>query len=414
MLGTKSRFAGEKIVIADDETAIVELATLLLKRRGFDVVSALDGEACVRMVEDHRPALVLLDYMMPLMNGITVLKQIRKAFPDTYVLMFTGRGSEEIAVEAMKAGATDYIQKPFSNQSLHERIDAVLSRRWIELENQKLITERELLQREIEQWNVELERRVKQKSLELEQAHKEIVQSEKLAALGHLSAGMAHEIRNPLNSINLFAQVLHSAPELNDEYRSYAEKIKYEVSRIENILVQLLASSCDNSSKDQSEINPAEILERVLDEYRPQLQAQNISLVFDRCDSPPRIMANPLEIEQIFSNLIGNALYEMVDGGTLTICLLPEDEKLLFRITDSGAGIPAQYMKQIFDPFFTTKEKGTGFGLSVVLRNIKKLGGAIEVISPPDEGATFLIELPLAAQPTNAGPHRVHPNAPLN
>lgn len=190
------------------------------------------------MVKQHQPALVLLDYMMPVMNGLEALKQIQGSYPDTYVMMFTGKGSEEVAVEAMKAGAVDYIQKPFVNQSLLAQIDMVLTRRQIEVENRRLIDERELLQREIKEWNKELEKRVTQKSRELEKAHQEIIQAEKLAAVGHVSAGMAHEIRNPLNSINLFAQILLADSAISDENKNYISKISHEVERIDSILVQ--------------------------------------------------------------------------------------------------------------------------------------------------------------------------------
>ncbi|MCK5913112.1 MAG: response regulator, partial [Desulfuromusa sp.] len=153
MLGHQSRFAGEKILIADDEAVIVELAGLLLKKRGFEVFSAFNGEQCLQLVAVHQPALVLLDYMMPVMNGLTTLKQIRNLYPDTSVVMFTGKGDEEVAVEIMKAGAADYLRKPLTDSSLSERIDAVLATRQVEIENRKLLRERELLQGEIKQWN---------------------------------------------------------------------------------------------------------------------------------------------------------------------------------------------------------------------------------------------------------------------
>jgi signal transduction histidine kinase len=390
----KSPFAGEKILVVDDEDVIVELTTLLLQKRGFEVFNASNGRACLEMVEKHQPALVLLDYMMPVMNGIEALTLIRRRFPNIHVMMFTGKGSEEVAVQAMKAGAVDYVRKPFVNQSLLAQIDAVLTRRQIEEENRKLTAERELLQREIKEWNRELEKRVRQKSQELERAHQEIIQAEKLAAVGHVTAGMAHEIRNPLNSINLFAQILSADESIGAENREYVEKIVHEVERIDNILVQMLASSKAEESSN-GKVDLLDVLRSVIESSKTMIEAQGVALDLDLASSVPCLKADPLEMEQIFTNLIGNALYEMPDGGALRIVLDSDAEKIKIAVCDDGPGIPSENLQRVFDPFFTTRKKGTGFGLSVVLRIVKGCGGRIRVDSSPGKGACFSIELPL-------------------
>jgi len=393
MFGHQSQFSGEKLLIVDDEELIVKLTGLLLEKRGFEVLAASDGEQCLQMVAKHHPALVLLDYMMPLMNGLDTLKQIKSCYPDISVVMFTGKGNEDVAVELMRAGAADYLRKPFANKSLVERIDTVLSIRQVEMENCKLLKERESLQDEIKQWNAKLEQRVREKSSELERAHQEIIQAEKLAALGHMSAGMAHEIRNPLNSINLFAQILLSAEGLDEENQSYVYKITQEVERIDEILIQMLASNSNQSSKHP--IDLVEIIDKVVGDYQVRIESQHVELKINLNRKIPLIRVDPLEVEKIFTNLIGNALYEMPEGGALTIDLQADVEKIIIMVSDTGPGIPSQNITRIFDPFFTTKEKGTGFGLSVVLRVVNGLGGRITVDSPPDAGACFIIEIPL-------------------
>ncbi|MDX2480147.1 MAG: response regulator, partial [Desulfuromusa sp.] len=377
-----SRFAGEKILVADDDEVIVTLVKLLLKKYGFEAFFASNGEQCLQVVAEHQPALVLLDYMMPVMNGLEALKQIRSRYPDTYVVMFTGKANEEVAVELMKAGAADYLRKPFANRSLKDRIDAVLSVRQVEIENRELLKERELLQCEIQRWNSTLEQRVREKSAQLEQAHKEIIQSEKLAALGHISAGMVHEIRNPLNSINLFAQILLSAEGLDEENQGYIYKITQEVERIDEILIQMLASSPSHENKLRR-VNLADIIDKVLSDYHTRIDKQQIelNLIIDR--QAPLIKADSFEVEKIFTNLIGNALFEMPAGGILTISMRTDAEKLSVMVADTGLGIPHENIPRIFDPFFTTKEKGTGFGLSVALQVVKSCGGKIHVDSSP-------------------------------
>ena len=383
-----------KILIIDDERMILSLTAMVLQHRGFEVFTtenAIDGYA---IIEREQPAVVLLDYMMPVVNGLTALREIRQRFPSTYVIMFTGKGSEEIAVELMKAGASDYILKPFSNANLIERIEGVLRLRTIELRNRELLEERERLLTEIENWNRELESRVEEKTLALQQAHSEILQNEKLAALGHLSAGMAHEIRNPLNSISLFAQVLRAGVGEDAEMLSYTDKIAHEVERIDDILVKLLATSKRSHFQLRS-VLLQDILAQVITSFAEQAKAHGVEIDLEIIDSPPAILADADEMAQVFSNLVANALYEMTGGGKLHIRLAPANDEVQVSVADTGRGIPTEHLSKIFDPFFTTKERGTGFGLSVVLRIVKNYGGRIQVESTPEVGSRFLVTLPL-------------------
>lgn len=385
----------EKLLIVDDEHMILELASMVLSSKGFDVYVVDNAAESYEIIEREQPALVLLDYMMPKVNGLDALKEIRKRFPATYVIMFTGKGSEEVAVELMKAGASDYILKPFSNAKLVERIENILRIRSIELRNKELIQERERLLDEIERWNRELEERVEQKTIELERAHHEVLLTEKLAALGHLSAGMAHEIRNPLNSISLFGQVLRAGLEHDPEMQSYSDKIVNEVERIDAILVKLLSTSKRSPFK-LSTVQISDVIENCLQAFHGQMQVQGVTLLKRLTQKAPSILADVDELEQVFSNLISNALFEMQQGGTLTVSLEHDDKEVLVTVSDTGGGIPEEHLHDIFDPFFTTKKRGTGFGLSVVLRIVKTYSGRIDVKSEPGLGTTFQVWLPLA------------------
>jgi signal transduction histidine kinase len=330
--------------------------------------------------------------MMPELDGLSALRQIREKHPDTYVIMFTGKGSEKVAVELMKSGAADYILKPFSNQDLIERIENVLKLRRFEIANRELREERERLLREIEAWNLELEERVEIKSRELERAHNEILQGEKLIALGHMSAGMAHEIRNPLNSISLFAQVLRTAENKDDRF-DYSEKILGEVTRIDDILVRLLDVS-KTPGENKEFIDIASIIKEVLQQFEEQFDNNNVKVQqnFHVATSP--IRADREELHQVFSNLFANSLQAMDDGGQISVRVLNQDDGVKIEVSDSGLGIPEENLQKIFDPFFTTKTRGTGFGLSVVLRIVKNFGGRIWVDSQVGSGTVFHILLP--------------------
>lgn len=385
----------EKILIVDDEHMILELTSMVLRSRGFDVSVIDNAPDSYELIEREKPVLVLLDYMMPKVNGLDALKEIRARFPETYVIVFTGKGSEEVAVELMKAGASDYILKPFSNSKLVERIEKVLRMRSIELHNKELVREQQRLLDEIERWNRELEERVEHKTAELERAHHEILLTEKLAALGHLSAGMAHEIRNPLNSISLFAQVMSADLKNEPEMLSYADRISNEVERIEAILVKLLSTS-KRSHFQLRTIHIDDVIENSLQPFLEQIRAQDVVLQKQLLRQTPSILADADELGLIFSNLFSNALYEMKQGGMLSVSLAQDAKDALVTVSDTGGGIPEDQLNEIFDPFFTTKERGTGFGLSVVLRIVKTYAGRISVKSEPGRGTTFQIWLPLA------------------
>ena len=383
------------ILIIDDEKVILDLTSIILRNRGYQVLTAQDAITGLEIAEAHRPKLVLLDYMMPGMDGLTALREIKRRFPDTYVIMFTGKGNEEIAVELMKAGASDYLLKPFNNQDLAERIENVLHIREIEMNNRELLREREHLLAEIEAWNHELEARVQEKTEALQRAQAEIVQAEKLATLGYLSAGMAHEIRNPLNSINLFVQLIKSGPE-EAEKQDYIDKIVKEIDRIDNILRKLL----DASKRPRYEIRDVridQVIDGILDVFRPQIEVKRVTVERHYHRVPPAIPADASEIEQIFTNLFLNSLHEIPENGILGVELDHDDREITIRVSDNGPGIPEANIPNIFDPFFTTKSSGTGMGLAVVLRIVKTYKGKIEVEKTGENGTTFRISLPLGS-----------------
>lgn len=383
-----------RILIIDDELIILELTSIILRNRGYEIHTAKDAAVGIAMVGSVKPDVVMLDYMMPGMDGLSALKEIRRDFPDSYVIMFTGKGNEELAVDLMKAGASDYILKPFNNQDLVERIENVLRIRAMEIHNRELLEERERLLEEIADWNQELERRVDEKTSALQKFQSEFVQSEKLAALGYLSAGMAHEIRNPLNSISLFVQLLKGG--LADPERfEYCEKIFKEIDRIDGILGKLLHASKRPVSAQVS-VHLDRIIADVLELFSPQTELNNIGVELDFRRIPPPIKADRTEIEHIFINLFLNAIDEMSGKGTLMIQLDHDDQNISVRISDTGKGIPKEDLSSIFDPFFTTKSSGTGMGLAVVRRIVNTCKGKIAVERSDESGTTFLVSFPLS------------------
>jgi signal transduction histidine kinase len=385
------------IVVIDDDPTIIELTSLALSRRGYQVYGATTADAGIDIIADKNPELVLLDFKMPEIDGLAALRQIKTLFPDTYVAIFTGNGNEEIAVELMKAGASEYILKPFNYRKLVYRIDNVLHIRTIELHNKALQIEHERLLQQVDTWHQELQQRIREKTESLQKAQSEITQSEKLAALGYLSAGMAHDLRNPLNTISLFTQLMRQNTE-DPEQIDYLGKIIKEVDRIDSIVRKLLDASSRNRTISKN-VMIDQVVNSALEVFSLQIETGNIRI--DRCYQlvPPPIKADPAELEQIFTNLFLNALDEMAGGGRLGIRISAENSKVVVRVEDSGKGISDEVLPHIFEPFYTTKMRGSGMGLPVVKRIASIYGGNIMVEKTDRDGTIFRLEFPVCSEP---------------
>ncbi|MFA5974635.1 MAG: PAS domain S-box protein [Elusimicrobiota bacterium] len=221
-------------------------------------------------------------------------------------------------------------------------------------------------------------------------------QSEKIAAVGRLAAGIAHELNNPLAVILGFSQSLLDRKPAGDSDFHPLKSIEREALRCRNLVQNLLVFSRQKNSKLITE-DLAETIEGSLSLVEPQARLRNVAMKRHFDDNVPRIYLDRQQIQQVIMNLCTNALDAMPKGGTLLIRLKLEGDSAEIGITDTGMGIPLAARNHIFDPFFTTKDvgKGTGLGLSIVYEIVKKHGGAISFESEIDQGTTFRIRLPL-------------------
>ena len=247
---------------------------------------------------------------------------------------------------------------------------------------------------------------------ELSRTQAQLIHSEKLASLGVLAGGVAHEINNPLMVILGRTELTLMEDQLPEELKQNLETIRTETERIAQIVQNLLTFSRKSRQEKIETVNINEVLIRTLMLSEHQLTVGNVEVVKKLDTSLGEIQANPGQLQQVFMNLMINAHHAMPDGGKLTVCsgALPDD-RVFVEIEDTGTGISEDHLDRIFDPFFTTKDegKGTGLGLSVSRNIIENHGGMIAVHSIAGKGTTFRIVLPDVppAEPDLNGPFEV-------
>ena len=233
---------------------------------------------------------------------------------------------------------------------------------------------------------------------ELEKTHRQLVQAEKIASMGRLAAGVAHEINNPLAGVLIYADMLMKEIKHNEAWRQDLEEIINQTLRCKQIVSRLLEFS-RQSLEERVVFDLNEVIGHCVELLGRQALFHNIEIIQDLDSALPQILGNPGELEQVFTNLIINAADAMDGRGKLTISSRPDlkAEQVILKFTDTGSGIPPAIKDKIFEPFFTTKPlgKGTGLGLSVVYGVVQRHGGDIQVDSPSEGGATFIIKLPL-------------------
>jgi two-component system NtrC family sensor kinase len=254
-----------------------------------------------------------------------------------------------------------------------------------------------------------LERRVREKSEELERAFASLVQSEKMASLGRLAAVVAHEVNNPLFGMLTYARLAMKKldggspdPAALREVREQLGIIAEESKRCGDIMRNLLqfARQGTNSGAQLKleKVQPVEVLRKALNLIRHRLELQQVEIRFESPEELPSLRCDPGELQQALLVFLVNAAEVMPNGGLLTLAVEASTTDCVFRIRDSGPGIPPEVLPQIFEPFFTTKEDRhrTGLGLAIAKGIIERHGGSIAVQSEPGKGAEFFIRMPLS------------------
>jgi two-component system NtrC family sensor kinase len=267
----------------------------------------------------------------------------------------------------------------------------------------KMLASIKQMKLELEAWARTLEEKVKKRTEELITVQSQMAQSEKLASLGRLAAGVAHEINNPLGGILTFSMLALEDCDEDNPLRQSLEVIVKQTMRCREIVKGLLDFARQTSTLATiTEINS--IVEKTLSLLENQAIFHNIRIAKRFDPSLPEAFIDAGQLQQIVVNIVLNAVDAMEESGVLTVetRTVPATQEVLIRISDTGKGIPQEIMPFIFEPFFTTKKvgKGTGLGLAIVHGTVTRAGGKVEVASSP-QGATFTVRLPLSDKDTN-------------
>ncbi len=378
---------GARILIVDDEVANVRLLERLLERGGYtDLRSTTESRQVVPLFREFQPDLVLLDLLMPQPDGFQILEDLKPLISDgAYlpVLVLTADVSGETKRKALAAGAKDFVIKPFDAMEVLLRIGNLLETRF--------------LYSEIQRQNELLETRVRERTQQL-------LQAEKLATLGELIAGIAHELNNPLSAMVGHAQLLRLGQQ-DPSLTARVDRILDAAQRATRVVRNFLTFARRHRPETVA-VQVNEIITKTLELLAYQFRVGNIEVRAELAPGLPAIAADPHQIGQVFLNLLNNAAQAMAKAhgrGTLRVssALSPDGAWVTFVVADDGPGIPPENLPCIFEPFFTTKPPGdgTGLGLPIARGIVTEHGGTITVESEPGQGATFVVTLPVSEVP---------------
>ncbi len=379
-----------RILIIDDDEKIQAGLKKTLSDRNYEIKTFETAIPALELLEKRGFDLVITDIMMPQINGFEFIEILRKKGMNLPVIFITGHAAEYGALEAFHKGAWDYIEKPFGADQIIHAVERALEKRKVDLEKVELI-------RELKAAHFRLMKTLS----EFKKMDAQLVQTGKLAALGQLGGGIAHEINQPLTVIKGYAQILLSnKDELKDEQKKGLMLVDKEADRIARIVENLRKfAASEKQFAGLRYVNNA--IDDALMLFREDFKKRGIHLIEKIQSDLPKLRFKSADLQQVVINLILNASDAIEakgeKGGTITIESFQKEKKLYIAVKDNGEGIDKQVEHSIFDPFFTMRKKKEriGLGLSLSYGIIQELGGTIHVKSKLGKGSTFTIELPI-------------------
>ena len=374
------------VLFVDDEKDICDVLSISLSDLGYKVYTAENGQEALQIIQEINPPIVLTDIRMPVMDGIELLRRIKLQNPETEVIMVTGHGDMDLAIESLKHEATDFIVKPIKDEALEIALKRAL--------------ERISLRRQLREYTENLEELVQEKSAKL-------VQAERLAAVGETIAGLSHAIKNIAGGLEGGTFVLEKGIELdNKDYISQGwEAVRFNFEKIKDLSVDLLnyAKFTDPSFKFSDPNEPAR---EVAELMKPRAEKLGINLKMDLSSELKTIRLDPDAIHHCLLNLVTNSIDAVLgedSSDTPKEVLLettkPEGWGVEYKVTDNGCGMTDEVREKLFTSFFSTKgATGTGIGLMITKKVVDAHEGVIQFEAEEGVGSVFTIRLPERTQ----------------
>jgi two-component system sensor histidine kinase/response regulator len=361
------------VLVIDDEEAMRDSCSMILTKDGLRAETAASGLAGLEKLREVRPEIALVDLKMPGISGFEVLEKIKEIDPQVIPIVITGYATVESAVEAMKKGAYDFLPKPFSPDELRLIIRRALERRKLAIEAATLRREKKIME-------------------------------ENFITL------VSHQMRSPLVAIQQYFEVLLAGMvgELQPDQKNMVSRARDRLDGLLRLINDWLDLARISRGQLVDRFKPAvldALLDKLVEFLKPLAEERGVTIEFVPPPAPVTVMGDEQSLEQVFSNLISNAIAYNKPQGTVSVAVREEAEAAVIEVRDTGIGIAKEHLPLVFDQFYRVhraegqKSKGTGLGLSIAKKIVEAHNGSIEVASEPGRGSTFTVRLPRTQRP---------------
>ena len=354
------------ILIIDDEESIRDGCRQSLEKSGYSVLEAADGGEGIRIAREAKPDIALVDLKMPGLSGMEIIEILSRDLPDLVLIMITGYATIVSAVEAIQKGTYDYLPKPFSPDQLRTVVRRAIEHRSLKIETRCLREEKERMEKSFITF-------------------------------------VSHEMRSPLVVIRQYIEALKAiaGDRFDKEAEEIMERCRCRVQGLETMIEHWLDISKlgEGAFVGKKRLDLLQTIRRSTEEMAPLCMANGLVLETDLPEKLPEILGDAESLLRVFTNIIGNATKYTPEDGRISISAKSDDYHVTVRISDTGAGIPADKLPFIFEPFYRVRgkeerQRGSGLGLTFCKRIMELHGGEINASSVEGQGSTFLLKFP--------------------